>query len=79
LRDKLLDAGLDLEVLRYFNLPGLLGWWSTFVLLRRRDAGSAQIGLYDRLVVPLALRLEQTCAPPFGNSVIAVCRAAASD
>jgi SAM-dependent methyltransferase len=75
LRDKLLDAGLELEVLRYFNLPGLLGWWSTFVLLRREVAGTSQIGLYDRVVVPLARRVEQAFAPPFGNSVIAVCRA----
>lgn len=79
LRDKLLDAGLQLEVLRYFNLPGLLGWWATFVLLRRQANGTGQIGLYDRVVVPLTRRVEQAFAPPFGNSVIAVCRAAARD
>ena len=76
LRDKLLDAGLELEVLRYFNLPGLLGWWSAFVLLRTQGTmGTAPLGFYDRVVVPIARRIEDAVAPPFGNSVIAVCRA----
>lgn len=75
LRDKLLDAGLELEVLRYFNMPGLLAWWVTFVLLRRGDAIPGQVGLYDRVVVPLVRRLESVVTPPFGNSVVAVCRA----
>lgn len=74
LRDKLLDAGLEIEALRYFNLPGLLGWWSTFVLFRRPVSASAQVGLYDRAVVPLTRKLEQLLPPPFGNSVVAACR-----
>lgn len=74
LRDKILDAGLELRVLRYFNMPGLLGWWSTFVLLKRGDAVPGQIGLYDKVVVPLARRIERHVPPPFGNSVVAVAR-----
>jgi SAM-dependent methyltransferase len=76
LRDKLLDAGFDIEVLRYFNMPGLLAWWATFVLLKRREAGSRQTGLYDKAVIPLMRLLEERFAPPFGNSVVAVCRVA---
>jgi SAM-dependent methyltransferase len=75
LRDKLLDAGLDIEELRYFNMPGLLAWWTTFVLFKRTEA-SGQVGVYDRLVVPLARRLESVVTPPFGNSVVAVCKVA---
>ena len=75
LRDKMLDAGLDIVSLRYFNLPGLLGWWTTFVLLRRGDAVPGQINHYDKVVVPLVRRLEQLVPPPFGNSVVAVARA----
>lgn len=74
LRDKLLDAGLDIQVLRYFNMPGLLAWWATFVLFQRQQAGSGRVGLYDKLVVPTLRRLEQRLAPPFGNSIVAVCR-----
>jgi SAM-dependent methyltransferase len=74
LRDKLLDAGLELETLRYFNLPGLLGWWSTFVVLGRRGSVEGQVGLYDKVVVPLTRRIEKLFPPPFGNSVVAVCR-----
>lgn len=74
LRDKLLDAGLHIEVLRYFNLPGLLAWWTTFVLLRRGDAIPGQLGIYDNVIVPLVRRFEKLVPPPFGNSIVAVCK-----
>jgi SAM-dependent methyltransferase len=74
LRDKFLDAGLDLQELRYFNMPGLLGWWSTFVLFRRSEAVPGQVGLYDKVVVPIARAIEERITPPFGNSVVAVGR-----
>jgi SAM-dependent methyltransferase len=73
LRDKLLDAGLNIEVLRYFNMPGLLAWWTMFVLLRKQNAEDAPVGLYSKLVVPLFRKIEAKFTPPFGNSVIAVC------
>jgi SAM-dependent methyltransferase len=75
LRDKVLDAGLDLVTLRYFNMPGLLAWWSTFVLFQRDAAVPGQMGLYDKVVVPIVRRLESVVPPPFGNSVVAVARA----
>jgi len=69
---------LHIEVLRYFNMPGLLAWWGTFVLFRRAVAGQGQIGLYDKLVVPLVRRVEERFNPPFGNSIVAVARVAAT-
>jgi SAM-dependent methyltransferase len=75
LRDKLLDAGLEIQVLRYFNMPGLLAWWSTFVLLRRGNPAAGQVPFYDKIVVPIARLIEDFVTPPFGNSVVAVCRA----
>ena len=35
---------IEIEVLRYFNLPGLLAWWPTFVLLRRGDDNREKVG-----------------------------------
>jgi hypothetical protein len=46
----------------------------TFVLLKRGDAVPGQVGLYDKVVVPLMRRIEQVVTPPFGNSVVAVAR-----
>src|SRR6185369_12455656 len=74
LRDKLLDAGLEIQVLRYFNMPGLAAWWATFVLLGRKDAIPGQVGLYDKVVVPIVRRIESVLTPPFGNSIVAVCK-----
>jgi hypothetical protein len=44
--------------------------------LRRNDAVPGQVGLYDKVVVPLVRRIEEAITPPFGNSVVAVCRVA---
>jgi SAM-dependent methyltransferase len=79
LRDKLLDAGFVLEELRYFNIIGLVGWWYNFVLMRRREAASGAVGLFDSVVVPIARRLEGMVPPPLGNSVVAVCSLRAPD
>jgi SAM-dependent methyltransferase len=74
LRDRLAAASLDPVVLRYFNAPGLLAWWATYVLLGRQDPDAGQVSIYDKVFVPVIRRVEQMLAPPFGNSVVAVCR-----
>lgn len=74
LRDKMLDAGLDIEVLRYFNMPGLLVWWLHFGVLGRMSTSSGQVGLYGKLIVPLLRQLEARFNPPFGNSIIAIAK-----
>ncbi|MEA2699635.1 MAG: hypothetical protein QOI66_3906 [Myxococcales bacterium] len=74
LRDKLLAAGLDIEELRYFNMPGLIAWWTMFVMMKRdRDAGDV-VPAFSRYIVPMVRRLEARISPPFGNSIVAVCK-----
>jgi SAM-dependent methyltransferase len=74
LRRKLERAGFHEVRLRYFNAPGLLGWWLNGVVLRRRMLPSSQLRLFD-LLVPI-FRLEERLRIPFGLSLIGVGRKA---
>jgi SAM-dependent methyltransferase len=69
---KLLQAGFAVEHVSYFNLPGMIGWYLNFRLLRRRTVPGFQSRLNDWLV-PL-LRFEERLCPRIGMSVLAVGR-----
>jgi SAM-dependent methyltransferase len=74
LREKLERAGFRVERLRFFNVPGILGWWLNGKVLRRRVLPGNQVKLFD-LLVPI-FRLEERVSLPFGLSLIAVGRKA---
>ncbi len=68
----LVEGGFRLRVLRYFNFVGVLPWFVTGRILRRRTLRAGDVALYDRLVIPWISRLEARWAPPWGQSLIAV-------
>ena len=72
LREKLERAGFRIEHLRFFNAPGILGWWLNGKVLRRRVLPGGQVKLFDWLV-PI-FRLEEHLDLPFGLSLITVGR-----
>ncbi len=74
LSDRLREAGLDVEVCRHINGPGLLAWFVTCRLLRGRPREGAMLTAYDRFYVPLERRLEERVTMPFGQSLFAVAR-----
>ena len=74
LTQKLAQAGLHLECLRYFNLPGLVTWFLAGKVLRRDTIKPVDVRFYDRWVVPCASKLERLWEPPLGQSLLAVAR-----
>jgi methyltransferase family protein len=70
-------AGIPVEELRYVNAPGLLAWLVGMKWLRRHPREGIVLTTWDRLVVPIARRVESVQAPPFGQSLLAVGRAQA--
>jgi SAM-dependent methyltransferase len=82
LEERLGRAGFTIEVIRYVNALGAIGWLLNSRLRRHTDITSREIGwqvwVFDRLVVPLARRLEGRRRLPFGQSVLAVGRKPAS-
>ena len=67
-------AGLDVEVLRYVNCVGLLGWYVVVKLLRGRPRAGLLLRVYDAAVVPLLRRLEARWEPLVGQSLLLVAR-----
>jgi SAM-dependent methyltransferase len=67
-------AGFELVELRYSNLPGVLAWWLSGRVLRRRTVTPGSVRLYDRLMVPWLRRLERVWTPPRGQSLFVVGR-----
>ena len=74
LRAVFVAAGLEPEVMRYVNAPGLPVWLVWMRLLRRRPTDGLGLTAWDRFVVPVARALEQRIEPPFGQSVLGVGR-----
>lgn len=75
---KLAAAGLEVNVLRYVNLVGALGWYVNSRLIHHRDLSSkavnGQITTFDRYMVPMLRRLEGRRRMPFGQSLLCVGR-----
>jgi SAM-dependent methyltransferase len=68
------EAGLALEVLRYTNPIGLLGWMYNSHLRKARMHSLTQVKIFDALVAPWALPIEYALTPPIGLSLVAVGR-----
>jgi SAM-dependent methyltransferase len=77
LRNALRDAGLEVESVRYVNAPGLLAWTVGMRLLRMEPREGIALRGWDRVVIPVARRIEGRWRPPFGQSVFGVARAPA--
>lgn len=68
------QAGIQVERLDYVNAPGLPAWIVAMKWLRGEPREGRLLSAWDRLVVPVARRLEAAKAPPFGQSLLAVGR-----
>lgn len=66
-------AGLEVSSIKYFNPLAIIPYWIMYRLIKVRSVGSGQLGLYDRIMVPLSYRLiDFGRGRIFGNNLIAV-------
>jgi SAM-dependent methyltransferase len=70
LRNKLETAGFKLVSLEYFNRIGILGWFLSSKILRRKRLSSIQLRIFNFLVP--VFKSEQLLPLPFGASLLAV-------
>lgn len=68
------EAGLPLDLLRYSNPIGLLGWMFNAHVTKSTAHSRGQVKLFETLVAPWALPLERLVPPPIGLSLVAVGR-----
>jgi protein-L-isoaspartate O-methyltransferase len=74
LRQLLEGAGFTVTALRYYNLVGFLGWLWRFRILGRTEQSPALVRFFDRVILPVQLRVERTLPLPVGQSVYAVAK-----
>jgi SAM-dependent methyltransferase len=65
---------VTVQASRYFDILGVVPWWVAFVLLQRPVMSPRMVWLYDRMVVPIARRMEALVQPPIGKNLLLVVR-----
>jgi hypothetical protein len=73
MRERLAQAGFEVERLRYLNALGTVGWLVNGRVLRQTVPPSGQLKLFNR-VMPLVTWVESRVEPPFGLSLLAIGR-----
>jgi SAM-dependent methyltransferase len=74
LRKLLEGAGFTVTALRYYNLTGFFGWLWRFRIRGRTQQSPALVRFFDRVVLPVQLRIERVLPLPLGQSVYAVAK-----
>lgn len=74
IRGLLEDAGFEVRVCRYANLPGFFAWFVVVRVLGVTPTAGRLSSFFDRFVVPVTRRIERRVSPPFGQSLFAVGR-----
>jgi SAM-dependent methyltransferase len=67
-------AGLELVKTRYMDMIGMLPWYASFVLLRRKALQPGLVKIYDRLAVPLIRKVESTVEAPIGKNILLIAK-----
>ena len=65
-------VGFQIVKSSFFDLPGFFPWWIKYRLLGSSSLGSSAVKIYDRLIVPIASRVEPVMGVPFGKNLIVV-------
>ena len=74
LRQLLEGAGFSVTALRYYNVSGFFGWLWRFRVRGRTEQSRGLVRFFDRVILPVQLRLERALALPVGQSVYAVAK-----
>lgn len=72
LETKCKAAGFRISKIYFFDVVGFFPWWIKYKLLRSKSLESSAVKVYDKLVVPIASRIEPIIRAPFGKNLIAV-------
>ena len=75
LRDKVREAGFEIERLHFFDSAGTLAWWLCMRVLKLPLRGGS-VDVYDRVAVPLLRAVESRLRPPLGKNLLLVARRA---
>jgi SAM-dependent methyltransferase len=74
LKAKIIAAGGEVAICRYFDLIGVLPWFVLNRLLGSTTFNPTLVHINDRFAVPISRVLEQIVGAPFGKDLILVAR-----
>ncbi len=69
---EIMPDALDLQCLRYLDSVGVLLSLANRILLRSPEPSHAQIGVWDRWVVPVSRAIDPVLAYRFGKTIVGV-------
>lgn len=67
-------AGLEIVKTRYMDMPGILPWYASFKLMKRKKLMPNMIGYYDSFCVPVIRGAETIIPAPIGKNVLLIAR-----
>lgn len=73
LREKVCEAGFEVERLHFFDSLGVAAWWLCMRVLKLPLKGGS-VDTYDRFFVPVLRALESRLRPPLGKNLLLVAR-----
>jgi SAM-dependent methyltransferase len=73
LREKVREAGFEVERLHFFDSLGVAAWWLCMRVLKLPLKGGS-VDTYDRFFVPVLRALESRLRPPLGKNLLLVAR-----
>lgn len=71
LKTKFENSKFKVIKVRYYNLPGVIGWFVNGKLLRKKIIPKNQLGIFDKVFIPWLL-IEKKVNVPLGLSVLIV-------
>ncbi|ARJ66499.1 hypothetical protein WV31_12880 [Magnetospirillum sp. ME-1] len=74
LRQLVEQAGLEIQLLHYVDVIGVLPWWLLNTKLGITTFSPTMIRIYNLLLLPLTRFLERLVEPPFGKNLVLVAR-----
>jgi len=73
--EKVESCGFEVQKKMYFNLFGILGWLVNGKILKKERISNKLLSIFD-FFLPFLNFLEKLVGPPFGLSIILICRKA---
>lgn len=71
--DVISNIGFKIMKARILNMFGAVGWWFTSRVFSNKKVDEGKIKLFN-LIAPVVLPFEDIVEPPFGTSVLIICK-----
>lgn len=72
LENKLEQAGFEVTRINYSDIVGIIPWFISFKVLRKKVLTGSSVNVYDKFIIPQIKILESFIKPPIGKNLWAV-------